>query len=173
MQRKRSAPSDDDIWVDDHLKQLAEEERILDHFYKHLNNAKRGGFEPTCKTDIIFMRAICVHPRHQPKFNWLPKDTPCCSVSPLCLPGESYVMRYFIENWGIRAKLRLIVRDKFANPEWIMEGVCPFHRREHSKQNWVVKINSKLETEIMCFHAPPGRSYLFWAEPGIPIEGRM
>jgi len=172
MKRMRTYDDEDKLEVEQLRHELKEEQKTVDYFNRRLKNEIRGGFEPVCRADVVYMRQLCVHPRYRAMFNWCSKSEPLLSPSMLSLEGENYVMAYLRDEWGVRAKLQLVIYDKFGNPEWIMSGMCPFHRREHSKQNWMIKINSKLETEIMCFHPPAGRSCLFWAEPGIPIHGK-
>lgn len=54
------------------------------------------------------------------------------------LPGEDYVKRVILEELGVLSQVGGYQRSKHGQAAWIMKGVCPFHRRVHAHQNWVV-----------------------------------
>jgi len=52
--------------------------------------------------------------------------------------GEDYVKRVILEELGVLAQIKCITQTKYGQTSWIMSGVCPFHRRVHSRQNWLL-----------------------------------
>lgn len=160
-----------DVTIPD-VAALAAEETAEKKQLKQLlirKNDVRGGFEFVDVQELIYMRTLAMHPRYRSHFDWCAPDSDVLPRSHVNHPAEDYVKRYLIEQWGVRAQLALILKDKYENPQWIMTGVCPFHRRSHSSQNWAIQINMKMETQITCFHVRTGRKQMFFAAPGLPI----
>jgi len=53
-------------------------------------------------------------------------------------PSEDYVKRTILEELGVLTQINGTQKSKHGQIAWIMKGVCPFHRRVHTHQNWVL-----------------------------------
>lgn len=101
---------------------------------KHPN----GGYEWTgfdlsdaieiAKTDRSFAQRMA----------FMAPDTPLPPRSRYNLPGEDYIKRVVVEELGVLSQVVGTSRSKHGQLAWIMTGVCPFHRRVHTHQHWVI-----------------------------------
>jgi len=72
------------------------------------------------------------------KMAWMAPDAPITPRSRYNLPGEDYVKRVVCEELGVLAQIGGMSKSKHGQKAYIMKGVCPFHRRVHTHQNWVL-----------------------------------
>ena len=72
------------------------------------------------------------------KMAYMAPDTPITPRSRYNIAGEDYVKRVICEELGVLAQIGGITKSKHGQTAYIMKGVCPFHRRVHTHQNWVL-----------------------------------
>lgn len=72
------------------------------------------------------------------KMAYMAPDAPITPRSRYNIAGEDYVKRTICEELGVLAQIGGISTSKHGQKAYIMKGVCPFHRRVHAHQNWVL-----------------------------------
>lgn len=98
-----------------------------------------GGFEFTgydvsdavsiAKADAEFARAIA----------FLPATTPLAPASRFGFgTSENYFKQLVLEEFGVLTQVVSTGVSKFGQTYWTMTGVCPFHRRVHRNQHWIL-----------------------------------
>lgn len=57
--------------------------------------------------------------------------------------AEDYIKLLVKEELGVLAQIKSVSTSRHGQVYWIMQGVCPFHRRVHSQQNWIISEGRK------------------------------
>lgn len=84
-------------------------------------------------------------------FVWLdPDSTAITPPSVFNMACENYVKRCIMEYFGIYCQVKLVNKTSHNEIQWIMAGVCPFHRIVHDHQNWAI-INGREESVVICY----------------------
>lgn len=117
----------------------------------------QGGFDFVA-SDIQVIRGLILKEKKVMEiFNWLDGNRfpqiPITERSSFNMAGEDYVKRYMLESWGVLCQVALVGQDKYQFIYWTMKGICPFHRRLHRNQHWIInegKPNG--DSVIQCFH---------------------
>jgi hypothetical protein len=111
-----------------------------------------GGFSWSAAELSSARALIKLYPEYRGEFAWLPWTLDVTPDSKFSHLAEQYVKRVILEEFGVLCQIKSMAKDKMGNDQWIMTGVCPFHRRVHRSQNWY--INQKKDASIIgCFHA--------------------
>jgi hypothetical protein len=98
-----------------------------------------GGFQWTGYDVSDAIEIAKTDPDFAKEMVFIPSETPVAPASRFCLgPVESYVKCVVLEELGVLAQVKSISKTKHGQIAWIMGGVCPFHRRVHGTQNWVI-----------------------------------
>lgn len=110
----------------------------IEKLYSFADNHPNGGFEWTgydladaleiAKSDASFASSMA----------YMAPNTPIAPRSRYNFACEDYVKRTIAEELGVLAQVNGTSRSKFGQIAWLMKGVCPFHRRVHTHQNWMV-----------------------------------
>lgn len=89
------------------------------------------------------------------RISWLPPETRVPPRSRFDMgPVEDYVKHVVLEECGVLGNIHAVTKDKHGNLAWVMKGVCPFHRRVHRHQNWIiVEGRPGKDTIIRCMKA--------------------
>jgi hypothetical protein len=111
-----------------------------------------GGFSWSAAEVCTARKIIKLYPEHKETFAWLHWTLDVTPDSKFAHLAEKYVKRVILEEFGVLSQVVSIGKDKVGNDQWVMTGVCPFHRRVHRSQHWY--INQKKDCTIIgCFHA--------------------
>jgi len=110
----------------------------IEKLYSFRDNHPNGGFEWTgydlsdaieiAKSDASFAASMA----------WMAPDTPITPRSRYNFACEDYVKRVVVEELGVLAQISGTSKSKYGQLAYTMKGVCPFHRRVHSHQHWVL-----------------------------------
>lgn len=108
------------------------------------------------------------------RINYIPWDAPITARSKFNMSCEDYVKRTILEEFHVLCQVHSVGHDKKGCIQWIMQGVCPFHRRIHRQQRWIINEGTaNQDSFIMCFH-PSKRytsnlKYQRYPLPGLPL----
>jgi len=102
------------------------------------DNHPNGGFEWTGYDLADALEIAKIVPSFAAAMAYMAPDTPITPRSRYNFPSEDYVKRTVLEELGVLAQINGTSRSKHGQIAWIMKGVCPFHRRVHTHQNWVL-----------------------------------
>ena len=117
----------------------------------------QGGFD-FVYSDICAIRELILKDETlMEKFNWLNGNRfpaiPITDRSPWNMASEDYVKRFMLESFGVLCQVNGVSTDKWGNVFWVMKGVCPFHRRHHRNQHWIINEGKPDgESIVQCFH---------------------
>jgi len=102
------------------------------------DNHPNGGFEWTGYDLADALEIAKIVPSFAAAMAYMAPDTPIAPRSRYNFKSEDYVKRTILEELGVLAQINGTSRSKHGQIAWIMKGVCPFHRRVHTHQNWVL-----------------------------------
>lgn len=84
---------------------------------------------------------------------FLPPSVPITQRSVFNMACEDYVKRTILETFGVLCQVKIVQKHK-GKIQWLMTGVCPFHRHVHDSQHWYI-LEGKEETAVGCFFVNP------------------
>jgi len=87
---------------------------------------------------------------------FLPSTVPISPRSAFNLASEDYVKTCILEIFGVLCQLKIVSKDRKGRIQWLMSGVCPFHRHVHDNQHWAITDFSVDETHVHCFFTISG-----------------
>jgi hypothetical protein len=134
--------------ADNLVKSAAEQDKDYIMQFK----APGGGFSWSAAELSIAKKTMKLYPELKAEFCWLDWTLDVTVDSKFSELAEGYVKRVMLEEFGVLCQLKTIMKDKMGNTQWVMTGVCPFHRRVHRQQNWYI-CQKKDVSIVGCFHA--------------------
>lgn len=109
-----------------------------------------GGYNWTF-ADVKAAQAIVARGVQLPFGAFLPSTVPITPRSTYNLASEDYVKTAILETFGVLCQLKIVGKNKAGRVQWMMFGVCPFHRHVHDQQHWAITDFSQNETHVHCF----------------------
>jgi len=97
-----------------------------------------GGFEWTGYDLADAIEVAKMDPEFAFHMAFIGDTAPITPRSRYNMSSEDYIKRTILEELGVLAQINSVSKSKFGQVAWLMKGVCPFHRRVHSHQNWMV-----------------------------------
>jgi hypothetical protein len=122
--------------------------KLLSFADVHIN----GGFEWTGFDLADALAVATADPEFAGKMGYVPLTAPITPQSRFNFgEAENYVKRVALEELGVLAQIAGTQISKHGQNAWVMKGVCPFHRRVHRNQHWVICEGRKgMETFARC-----------------------
>lgn len=122
----------------------------------------QGGYNFTY-ADLRVVKGLIARGVQMP-FVWLAPDVDLPPRSVFNMACEDYVKRTIVEEFGVLSQVKIVNKTSKNNIQWLMSGVCPFHRIVHDHQNWGI-IQGAEESCIICYRGredgKPIRAFLY------------
>lgn len=147
--------------------------------YLRAKKETQGGYAFLDHDVFALSNILLLRPELRKEFAWLDwQDWKNAYITPdsgHSLDGESYVKTVMLENFGILCNVKMVCqKPNTKNTYWVMKGICPFHRRVHSSQNWIIE-SVHQNAILACYHVNKGAKRGPWLMIGhqLPLENMV